>query len=157
MLDLYDELRAIARALDGAQIPYALIGGIAVSIYATPRATEDVDLLVGPEDVPRCTAVLDSLGYRDLAGSRPMVFAGGRVTIHRLTKLAGEDFMVLDLLLASDPDLRDILVRRVASGDEEHRLWLAPVDGLRYLKRIRGSPQDLADLAALGEDEGGAP
>jgi hypothetical protein len=37
VLDLYDELRALCAALDAAQIEYALVGGLAVSIYATPR------------------------------------------------------------------------------------------------------------------------
>lgn len=149
MLDLYDELRAITRALDAAEIPYALIGGIAVSIYTTPRATEDVDLLIAPEDVSRGAVALAPLGYRELGA--PMKFAEGRVEIRRLTKLAGDDFMVLDLLLASDAMLADVLARRVSSGEGDSRLWLAPMDGLRRLKRLRGSPQDLVDLAALGE------
>jgi len=44
-LDLQAELRGIVQALDAAGIAYALVGGLAVSIYATPRATEDVDIL----------------------------------------------------------------------------------------------------------------
>src|SRR6266446_7493846 len=52
-LDLYDELRGIVKALNAAEIPYALVGGLAVSIYAQPRATEDVDLLLAREDLLR--------------------------------------------------------------------------------------------------------
>ena len=29
-------------------------------------------------------------------------------------------------------------------------LWIAPLDGLIALKRLRGSAQDLADIVALG-------
>ena len=35
-LDLHDELRGIVKALNAAEIPYALVGGLAVSIYAQP-------------------------------------------------------------------------------------------------------------------------
>ena len=35
MLDLYEELRAITSALESAGVTYALVGGLAVSIYAT--------------------------------------------------------------------------------------------------------------------------
>ena len=46
VLDLYAELRRIVAALDAAGVPYALAGGLAVSIYTTPRATEAIDLLM---------------------------------------------------------------------------------------------------------------
>lgn len=46
MLDLYAELRRIVEALDAAGIAYALAGGLAVSIHTTPRATEDIDILI---------------------------------------------------------------------------------------------------------------
>src|SRR5438132_2713254 len=63
-LDLYDELRGIVKALNAAEIPYALVGGLAVSIYAQPRATEDVDLLLAREDLLRTIERLEELGFR---------------------------------------------------------------------------------------------
>ncbi len=151
LLDAYEEMKQLTRALDGAGVAYALVGGLAVSIYARPRATEDVDLLVAEEDVPRCAHALAALGFQSLA--RPMSFLEGKVEIRRLTKLAGGDFIVLDLLLAKADELKQILVMRVAVDLEGQKLWLAPVEGLKALKRLRGSPQDLADIAALEEPE----
>ena len=46
MLDLSRELRDVAAALDAADVTYALAGGLAVSIYTAPRATQDIDLLL---------------------------------------------------------------------------------------------------------------
>lgn len=69
MLDLYTELRRIVQHLDSAEIPYALAGGLAVSIYTAPRATEDVDLLLAREPVDRAVGGLEALGGRR-AGSR---------------------------------------------------------------------------------------
>ena len=56
----------VARALDGAAIPYALIGGLAVGVHSgAPRATLDVDvaalLASGRERVVR---VLEDVGLR---------------------------------------------------------------------------------------------
>jgi hypothetical protein len=50
MLDLYDEFVTLVAALDGAHVPYAVCGGLAMAIHGLPRATVDVDLLV-PMDV----------------------------------------------------------------------------------------------------------
>jgi len=157
MLDLHDELLVVIAALDEAGVPYALVGGLAVSIHATPRATEDIDLIIRPEDLSRCAEVLGPLGYRSL--SAPMRLAAGRVEIHRLTHLDEDDFVVLDLLLATDAKLLSVLDGRVEVQVEGKALWLSSWEGLCLLKRLRGSPQDLADLAALGAEpsEGQGP
>ncbi len=152
MLDLYEELRAVCSALDAAGIAYALVGGLAVSIYATPRATKDIDILSHGADYPELVKTLLPLGYRDLSGA--MTFAGGRLAIRRLTKLAGSEFLVIDVLLPrADPDLEAILSRRQLIEAQSQRLWIAPLDGLIALKRLRSSPQDLADIAALTGDK----
>lgn len=61
-----DQLAAlvdVARALDAAGIPYALIGGIAVGIQSgAPRATEDVDIAaIGRQ---AAVAALEAAGFR---------------------------------------------------------------------------------------------
>ena len=150
MLDLNHELRDIVDALNGAGAVYALAGGLAVSIYSTPRATQDIDLLLAVSDVDRVTAVLQPLGFR-IAG-RPMRVAGGRMDIQRLIKIDGTDLLPLDLLLPQDTELVEILAARTEMSWEGRRLWIVTLPGLRSLKRLRGSPQDRADLEALGPD-----
>lgn len=129
---------------------YALAGGLAVSIYATPRATQDIDLLLAVADLDRATAVLEALGFR-VAG-RPMIVAGGRMEIQRLLKFDGPDLLPVDLLLPRDPELAGILAARTDIAWEGTRLWIVTVSGLRTLKRLRDSAQDRADLEALGPD-----
>jgi hypothetical protein len=87
MLDLYSELRRVVEALDTAGIPHALVGGLAVSIYTTARATEDIDLPIAPANLQRAAIALSALGFR-LAG-QPMSAAGGRLSIQRLNKIEG--------------------------------------------------------------------
>ena len=151
MLDLYEELRAICLALDQAGIAYAIVGGIAVSLYTAPRATKDIDIFISPADLSALAAGLKPLGFAVLAA--PMTFAGGRIAIHRFTKLARADFLSLDVLTARDPILeQQVLGARQQVSNQLQSIWLAPVEGLIELKKLRGSPQDLVDIAALGKE-----
>ncbi len=150
MLDLTRELRAIVAALDAAGIAYALAGGLAVSIYATPRATQDIDLLIAVSDLERTVAAMRGLGFR-VAG-RAMRVAGGRMEIQRLIKIDGTDVLPLDLLLPMDEELIGILAARTEVSWEGTSLWIVTVPGLRSLKRLRDSAQDRADLEALGPE-----
>ena len=150
MLDLTAELRRVVGALDAAGATYALAGGLAVSIYSTPRATQDIDLLLAVADADRATSALQSLGFR-VAG-RPMPVAGGRMDIQRFIKVDGTDVLPVDLLLPLDPELAGILADRAEITWEGTSLWIVTIPGLRTLKRLRGSAQDRADLEALGPD-----
>jgi hypothetical protein len=149
-LDLHAEMRGIVMALDTAGIAYALVGGLAVSIYAAPRATEDVDLLLGREQLRPAVESLTSLGFRRVGA--PMSVAGGRIEIQRLIKIDGSDLVPVDLLIPNDPALAAILAGRESVLWEGGRLSIVSIAGLRTLKRLRGSAQDLADLEALGPE-----
>ena len=109
-LDLHADLRGIVEALDTAGIAYALVGGHAVSIHAIPRATEDVDLLLGREHLLPAAERLASLGFRR-AGT-PMSVAGGRLEIQRLINIDGSDLVPVDLLIPNDPGLAALLAGR---------------------------------------------
>lgn len=151
MLDLYVELRRIAEALDAAGVAYALAGGLAVSIYTTPRATEDIDLLIRREDLDRAVHAVEPLRFR-LAG-RPMRVAEGRLEIQRLIKVDGADLLPLDLLMPLDASLAGLLDDRQDHVLESQRLQVVGLRALRALKRLRNSALDRADLEALGPDE----
>jgi len=138
------------QALDAAGIAYALVGGLAVSVYAVPRATEDVDILLARDDLTRAVERLTPLGFRQ-AGA-PMSVAGGRLDIQRLIKIEDTDLVPLDLLLPNDAALATLLTNRQTVQWQEGRLSIVSLEGLRTLKRLRGSAQDRADLEALGPE-----
>lgn len=150
MLDLAEELRQIIEALEAQGMPYALAGGVAVSIYTTPRATEDVDLLISAADLDQALQALTALGFQRVGP--PMSVAQGRLRIQRLTKIAGPDLLPLDLLLADSALLDEALRNRQYLDWGPLHIWVVSVQGLRALKRLRASPQDLADLEALGPE-----
>ena len=57
-------LQRIVAILDEASIPYMLTGSLAAAFYATPRATQDIDLVleISPEQAGMLTAQLQSAG-----------------------------------------------------------------------------------------------
>lgn len=63
-------LRRVAAALDGAGVPYAVVGGNAVAVWvaradpSATRATKDVDVLVRRADLDRITTALTEAGFQ---------------------------------------------------------------------------------------------
>src|SRR5215831_9530919 len=84
MPNLFEEFRAVVGAL--THVPYAVCGGIAMSIHAHPRATIDIDLLAPPDALVRVAELLRPLGFarREQAPTR---LAKGEIVMHRLTKI----------------------------------------------------------------------
>jgi predicted nucleotidyltransferase len=67
-----DDVRRICRALEEAGARYVLIGGLAVILHGSERATKDIDLLVDPEPakverLKRALSVLEDDAAREVA------------------------------------------------------------------------------------------
>ncbi|MGH2806498.1 MAG: nucleotidyltransferase [Actinomycetota bacterium] len=56
-------LRDAQDALDAADVPFVLIGGIPSAVYGRPRATQDLDILVRSEDKDRALEGLEVAGF----------------------------------------------------------------------------------------------
>jgi len=71
----------IARALNEAGIPFMLTGSLAAAYYGTPRATQDVDLIIEPQP-ENLQRLLDNLGaaglYVDREAAYEALQAGGQ-------------------------------------------------------------------------------
>ena len=150
MIDLYDELRALIRSLNDARAPYALCGGLAMAVHGKVRATIDIDLLVPPQELEEVKAVCHSRGYAIEA--MPMLMASGQVPIVRLTKIETRsgDSLSVDLLVVTDSTTPAWSNRQQVTW-EGHSLSIVSRQGLIALKRLRGSGQDLDDIAWLEE------
>jgi hypothetical protein len=152
VLDLYEELHRVTRELDAAGVAHALVGGFAVSLHVRPRTTDDIDILIAESSLEPAKSAIAASGYE--ARIPPFPVAGGRLRIQRLLKTVGDEIVLIDALLAREPEHTGMLERRVRLESGNGRLWVVAREDLRALKQLRGSPQDLADLAAL--DEGGS-
>ncbi|MBK8183213.1 MAG: nucleotidyl transferase AbiEii/AbiGii toxin family protein [Candidatus Competibacteraceae bacterium] len=62
-MDLLLELTRLTQALDRAGIDYALCGGLALAVYARPRATLDIDLMVEPEGRDNVRKTVEPQGF----------------------------------------------------------------------------------------------
>ena len=150
-MDLVDEMFAVAAALERAGVGYAVCGGVAVTAYGAPRSTDDLDLLVRPEDIPRALEAVRPLGYAFAA--LPLVFDEGTPNerhVQRVTKVEGGQHLVLDLLHAAGP-FADGLEGAVVVVLPGGALRLIRREALVAMKTLAGRNKDLADLEALAK------
>ena len=147
-MDIFEELRQLIEALRRDDVPYALCGGLALAVYGITRATEDIDLLVEESALARVRAVAERQGFR--FDPQPMVFKAGGVKIYRLFKTAGQDFLLLDLLLVTPLTQPAWETRRQVDTDFGPVRVVSPA-GLIHLKSLRRSGQDEDDLRQLRE------
>jgi len=107
-------------------IPHALIGGLAVGYHGHPRATKDVDYLVGNEAFKSLQPILV---YRE--------------ELNDLVRIG-----VVDLLSIPTefPELIEYL-----SIPKDDEIPVLPVEALILMKLSAGRPQDMADISSLLE------
>lgn len=153
-MNLVDELHAVAAALHREEIPYAVCGGIAVTIHGATRTTKDIDLVVRRQDVGRILDAIRPLGY--LFAALPMTFDAGTPQerhVQRVRKVDGSDHLVVDLIL-DEGALAGSLDDRRTIVLAEGPLNVVTRERLLAMKRMAGRPQDLADIEKLeGDDE----
>ena len=145
--DLLAELFGLLKAAEAAGAPYCLIGGWAVGFHATPRATNDIDLLTIPEAADDLAAAICTCGFFESA--EPWTFSDG-VTLRRFAKCRGRDVLLTDLLSSPDAPHRAAVAGAVVAERAGVRFRLIAKDDLIRMKKSAGRPKDLLDLDALG-------
>ncbi|MBN1366282.1 MAG: nucleotidyltransferase [Syntrophaceae bacterium] len=147
-MDLLKELKKLIQKMDKAGIDYALCGGLAIAIYAKPRATLDIDIMVQPNDFQETKKAVKELGYT--MASAIMEFNDGTVKLQRLSKVdkvTGEYF-ILDLLIVT-PEIKKAWEDRATIEWEGCPLKVVSPEGLILLKSLRNSGQDKDDIEYL--------
>jgi hypothetical protein len=143
--DVQRALERLARVLEEKQIPYAIVGALALNEWGYRRVTVDVDVLLSPEGLRRLKAEVLGLGYVErFPGSRGLRDTEAKVDIDFL--LAGEypgDGKPKPVMFP-DPAQAAVRGRRVA---------LLPLAKLIELKLASGisAPHRLKDLADVLE------
>jgi hypothetical protein len=135
----------VAAELDAAGLPFAVIGGMAVSTWIEPRLTHDVDLAVQAKrrDGPRLRRALVAAGARVTALEMRLLFDRKFVRLKTTTGLR------LDLHVATSAHDREALSHAevVRLGDREIRV--AGPEDLVLMKLVAWRPQDRLDIANL--------
>lgn len=141
---LRDALRAAVGALERLDLRYALVGGLAVSAWAVPRATRNADLWVELEGKQRqLERALVKSGCHVPAMSEELEKFGVFRSRHAVTGV------FVDMFNAVGPLGESVLARRKRAELGGHETWLASVEDLAVLKAFSDRPRDLDDLIAL--------
>ena len=147
-MNLIEELTKLSSILDRDKIDYALCGGLAIAIYAKPRATLDIDIMIDPNFLVKAKKAVFELGFE--LSSAPMEFHDGAVIIHRLVKIdeiSGEH-LVLDFLLVTSKT-KKAWEDRITVEWEGGPLKVVSPQGLILLKSFRNSGMDKDDIEYL--------
>ncbi|HSN98588.1 MAG TPA: hypothetical protein VLS89_09820 [Candidatus Nanopelagicales bacterium] len=121
-----DALRAASQQLTRVGIRHALVGGLAVGAHGHPRATKDVDFLVGDEAFAH--------------------HGGGLVTIAPGVPVQVGDVAVDPISIAPDERHLDAAVATPAVSDG---IPIAPIEALLYMKLKSPRRKDSADIVEL--------
>lgn len=145
---LNQDYKDILSALNAEKVDYLIVGAYALAVHGVPRATGDMDIWIrmSPENAIRTWRALANFGAplvelkeRDL-NTPGMVFQIGVAPCR------------IDLLTSIDAvDFEQAWSDRVETQVEGLKI---PVIGRAHLianKRAVGRPQDLADIARLGD------
>ena len=118
---------ATISAIEGAGIPYVLMGGVASATVGRPRVTRDIDVFVRPEDARHVLDVLGRAGF-DTEERFP----------HWLYK-GWKDGILVDIIFRSSGDiyLDDEMLARATEGEYKGRRFrLIPPEDLLVIKAI---------------------
>lgn len=155
MADVQDPVtvaRRLADALEAEGLPYAVGGALALSYYAPPRGTVDVDInvfIAVPGDIDKALACLVACGFEP----------DDRSTLHRTATDDGQfrgrvdgmrvDVFVpaIDFYAALEEGRRQVLI-----ADQPG--WILGPEDLAVLKMMFFRRKDLADVEALVHAQG---
>lgn len=144
---MHKDFEDLLSAFNAHRVRYLIVGGYAVSFHAEPRATKDIDILIGQD-----------------AANSEAVFAALQEFGAPIAGLSAKDFTEPDnfFRLGSPPVMVDLMPR--ISGIEFEAAWQRRVvislndklsvpfisrADLVVAKLAAGRPQDLADVEAL--------
>ena len=140
-------LKDLASWLKAERVPYATIGGVAVSLLAQPRATQDIDIVIWL-DQERWESFLrtgENFGFEPRI-SDALDFAGkSRVLLLRHRKSG----VSIDLSCGALPFELEMIERAGVLNIGELGLKVPTPEDLIVTKAIAQRPKDIADIESL--------
>jgi len=151
-------LRDVVTRLEGGAIPYMLTGSVAMSVYAEPRMTRDIDIVVelAAQDAPRVVELFAPDYYVSDEAVQSAISAHGLFNLFNLAKL-----VKVDLIVHKD----DAFQRQQFMRRQRHELggcsvWVICKEDLILSKLVWATPtesafqlRDVRKLLASGVDE----
>ena len=139
-------LQNLVRCLEGTQVPYLIIGGVAQAVIGEPRVTQDVDCIVAVQ-IPRGTDALlhglEQAGFEvDQAAARTRVESAGTFSVTR-------GRWRVDLIVASTSFEQSAFQRARRFRLYEVEANLPTPEDLILLKLVPGRDKDLLDVKTV--------
>ena len=149
MTSLEQALHSIASVLAQRGIPYAVMGGLAVRVYAIPRFTNDVDLTISldREELPSLFDSLQSVGCEI-----PSPFREGWLdSVAGLPLFKAEFYetgrsIEIDVFVSETDFQRSLIERRRIIETPAGQISFVSPEDLILLKLIASRPRDLVDV-----------
>jgi hypothetical protein len=148
----------VVARLENAGIDYMLTGSVAMSVYAEPRMTRDIDVVVelARADAMRVTALFSPEYYVDDEAVRSAIAARGMFNAFHLAKL-----VKVALIVSKDNEFRrHELARRRRHALGGRDVWVVSKEDLILSKLLWAAPaesalqlRDVRKLLASGTDE----
>lgn len=139
----HETVKDALRRLNESGARYCLVGGMALAHHSVPRLTQDVDVMVLPEDIPLVQQALQ--GHQQRGTAVALIFQIGETRIDIIpANLRAKRAAVLESV---DDTLDDLPVKVVNLRDLIFLKMLAAPDRPERSKRIR----DEADIVELIE------
>lgn len=147
---LIQSLRELCAFLDEIKIEYMLVGGLAVGIWAEPRATVDIDFLVPTHlnDFDLLKQKLTESKRFIFIHERPMTF--GKISFLRATLKSTPDISV-DFLFADDEFKNEALKRKETVQMGDISVNISTPEDLIILKLSSERKQDRLDAEKILE------
>lgn len=144
-MSAFDEFcRQAIDFLDGAEVPYLVIGGLAVAAVGEPRMTADIDVVafVSMPTAERLIAAATAQGFRAADDEAERLQHTGTLRFHR-------DPFQLDVVIASLP-FEDRARRRATRRRLfDREVPMPTAEDLLLFKVIAGRDKDLVDAAGI--------
>ncbi|MCC6125021.1 MAG: nucleotidyltransferase [Pirellulales bacterium] len=152
MNNLDRTLREMVALIERLQMPYVLMGGLAVRVYGIPRPTYDIDFTLA---IPRSSL---NVFYRDLQAlgyTVPEPYLTGWVDcvagmpVVKIRFFGGENGIDVDFFLAESDYQHQVLTRRRREKIDDLDVWVVGPEDLILLKLISRRPRDMADIGDI--------
>lgn len=146
-MDLVSLIVAVHHRLDGASLPHAFGGALALAFVAVPRGTVDIDVnvFVGTEELDRIDAALEPVGYRASASGADAAGFGGIRLVH------DDEPFPLDVFPSLDERYANVehRIELHPFGPEAELLPFLSAEDLAVFKLSFGRPKDWVDLESI--------
>ena len=151
---LDEALSAILKVLEHRQVPYMVMGGLALSAWGRVRLTQVVDLSLGLDEQEE-TRFLEELQKAHFLPTTPRAIIGHRLLVCRYLKPTKGLPVEVDLFFARGDYQRQAIHRAVVVHVGHHRLRIIAPEDLILHKLLADRPIDRLDIQGILQEQAG--